>query len=542
VEESGPDTATSVAITDTLPAGVSFVSAVASQGAYDNNTGVWTVGDITSGGSATLTINVTVNSGTAGQSIINSAAVTNNNTSDSFPSNNVSGATINVNVKSGPPVVDETPCVSGPIHATGVVTNAQGTLNNGDPITDITRTDAANALGAADNKFISLGKNGSVVLSFNSYVIDVPGNDIAVYEITNGRPSYPEERAKVEVSQDGSTWMLVGTASGLDNGTGISSFDFSPTGLSWIKFIKISDTTDFTIHDATADGYDLDAVDASYGSCAILDPKKTGSYDSSTGTLTYSIDWKVLGTGSIPVTITDTLPVGTTYVPLSADNGGIYDNPSRTVTWSLGVHAAGDTGTVTFKATLDAALAMDQWAKTVVSFAQGKQANLTDPVDVTRSDATQALGVAQSTGSLYDNPLPDYVGKFVSLGFTQANTGGQIVVAFDHPVYNGPGNDIQLYEITGGDNYPDEHAQISVSDDNTTWTDVGVQVVRDGGVDLGAIPQANYVRVTDTSDKAQFEATADGYDVDGVRALQLVPNICQVVNTAIASFDITADF
>ena len=41
----GPDAATGVQVTDLLPAGLTFVSrATASQGTYDDVTGVWTVG------------------------------------------------------------------------------------------------------------------------------------------------------------------------------------------------------------------------------------------------------------------------------------------------------------------------------------------------------------------------------------------------------------------------------------------------------------------------------------------------------------------
>jgi hypothetical protein len=223
----------------------------------------------------------------------------------------------------------------------------------------------------ADNSFFSLGKQGSVTLGFNQYVIDVPGVDIAIHEITNGRDTYPEERADVAVSQDGVTWINVGTASGLDFGTGVSTFDFSGTGFPWIKFIRITDATNFAIHDATADGYDLDAVDATYESCTKLTLEKEGSYDSQTGKLSYTIHWAVVGEGSADVTITDELPAGTTYVAASADNGGVYDNGTRVITWALGSKAAGSSGTVSFMATLDAALAMNQWAKTLVSFTQG---------------------------------------------------------------------------------------------------------------------------------------------------------------------------
>ncbi len=432
------------------------------------------------------------------------------------------------------------PCVSGPAHAETVTSSVQGTLNNGDPITDGTRTNPANALGVSDSSFFSLGKQGTVTLGFNQYVIDVPGVDLAIHEVTNGRDTYPEERADVAVSQDNTTWINVGTASGLDFGTGISTFDFSGTGLPWIKFIRITDATNFAIHDATGDGYDLEAVDATYKSCTNITLEKNGTYDSQTGKLSYTITWGVVGEGSADVTITDQLPTGTTYVAASADNGGVYDNGTKVITWSLGSQSAGTSGSVHFMATLDAALAMNQWAKTVVSFAQGKLANLVDPVALDRSDPAQALGVAQTAGNLYDNPLPDFIGKFFSLGFTDQPTGGQLVVAFEHPIYNGTGPDVKVFEVTGGDNYPDEQIKVSVSNDNSTWNDVGV-VVRDGSVDLGANPSAHYLKLTDTSDENIFEPTADGFDVDAIQSLQLVPPVCSVTNAATASFGITVN-
>ncbi|NUN10954.1 MAG: carboxypeptidase regulatory-like domain-containing protein, partial [Ignavibacteriaceae bacterium] len=63
VTNNGPLAANAITVNDVLPAGLAFVSSSASQGAYDNNTGVWTVGTLANGGSATLTIGVTVDCG-----------------------------------------------------------------------------------------------------------------------------------------------------------------------------------------------------------------------------------------------------------------------------------------------------------------------------------------------------------------------------------------------------------------------------------------------------------------------------------------------
>ena len=60
VTNLGPSAATSVAISDVLPASVAFVSATASQGTYDSASGLWTVGDMPATATQTLSITVRV--------------------------------------------------------------------------------------------------------------------------------------------------------------------------------------------------------------------------------------------------------------------------------------------------------------------------------------------------------------------------------------------------------------------------------------------------------------------------------------------------
>lgn len=59
VTNNGPDNATGVQVSDQLPAGVSYMSDTPSQGTYTQGTGIWVVGDVANGASATLTIQVT---------------------------------------------------------------------------------------------------------------------------------------------------------------------------------------------------------------------------------------------------------------------------------------------------------------------------------------------------------------------------------------------------------------------------------------------------------------------------------------------------
>lgn len=68
--------------------------------------------------------------------------------------------------------------------------------------------------------------------------------------------------------------------------------------------------------------------------------------------LLYTIDWAAKADGVL--TVTDTIPTGTTYVSGSADNNGFYDEQSHMITWNLGQHSAGDKGTVTFIVTVNA--------------------------------------------------------------------------------------------------------------------------------------------------------------------------------------------
>nr|CAA6799800.1 MAG: Unknown protein [uncultured Thiotrichaceae bacterium]CAA6799806.1 MAG: Unknown protein [uncultured Thiotrichaceae bacterium] len=60
LRNDGPDDAADVEVTDQLPGGITYVSDNASQGNYNSGTGIWVVGALANGATATLTIEVTV--------------------------------------------------------------------------------------------------------------------------------------------------------------------------------------------------------------------------------------------------------------------------------------------------------------------------------------------------------------------------------------------------------------------------------------------------------------------------------------------------
>jgi len=101
---SGVSNATGVAICDAdilaanLPPGVTFVSAVGSgTTAFNTTTGIWTVGNLAVGASATLTVTLTVGA-TASDSLVisNTAALANVNETDTVSNNNSQVVTTNV--------------------------------------------------------------------------------------------------------------------------------------------------------------------------------------------------------------------------------------------------------------------------------------------------------------------------------------------------------------------------------------------------------------------------------------------------------------
>ncbi len=100
---NGPDDATGIIVDDQLPAGLSLSTAIPSPGTYDDGTGNWSVGNLTSGSNATLTLLATVDSGTAGNTIINTAAVTTSGQNDPDGGNDADSATLTV---AGTPLAD----------------------------------------------------------------------------------------------------------------------------------------------------------------------------------------------------------------------------------------------------------------------------------------------------------------------------------------------------------------------------------------------------------------------------------------------------
>lgn len=107
--------------------------------------------------------------------------------------------------------------------------------------------------------FVSLGFGGTITLHFPDGIDDGPGNDIRIYEGTSGQ--YPDEQVKVEVSPNGFDWITVDvdpSSVTFDGSVEIDLDGDAPV----VYYVRITDISDPDIHSATADAYDLDAVEA----------------------------------------------------------------------------------------------------------------------------------------------------------------------------------------------------------------------------------------------------------------------------------------
>ena len=93
---NGPREATGVEVSDLLPAGFSYAGSVPSQGSYASGTGIWTVGTLANGGSASLVVMAVPLAGTGGTTLTNTAAISASSHDDPVLTNNTASAVLPV--------------------------------------------------------------------------------------------------------------------------------------------------------------------------------------------------------------------------------------------------------------------------------------------------------------------------------------------------------------------------------------------------------------------------------------------------------------
>jgi len=130
------------------------------------------------------------------------------------------------------------------------------------------RSISDNVLGAPDGQnpsvnapvqnFFSLGFGGHVTIAFANPIANGPGDDIKIWE-SSASPN--AERARIEVSQDGITFVAVGEISMTGSVDIESAFaDF----VQFVKIIDISNPAQFS-NNQVSDGFDVDAIECLHG-------------------------------------------------------------------------------------------------------------------------------------------------------------------------------------------------------------------------------------------------------------------------------------
>ncbi|PKV51821.1 putative repeat protein (TIGR01451 family) [Aquimarina sp. MAR_2010_214] len=272
VTNNGPAQATSVVLTDVLPAGVTYVSDTGS-GAYVSATGVWTVGTINSTGVATLNIVASVDVGTSGDTITNTVTgvsldQTDNNTTPDDPSedivvNNVVDLVVAKTVDNGTPnegsnvTYTITVTNNGPAQATNVVLTdvlpAGVTFVSATPAVDynaavgVWTVGTINSTGVATLDIVAsvdVGTSGDTITNTvtgvsldqtdNNTTPDDPSEDIVVNNVVdlvvaktvdNGTPN---EGSNV-------TYTITVTNNGPAQATSVVLTDVLPTGVTYVS-------------------------------------------------------------------------------------------------------------------------------------------------------------------------------------------------------------------------------------------------------------------------------------------------------------------
>ena len=427
----GPSQAANVVVNDLLPAGLQYVSHVASTGTYVPGTGVWTVGTLPASTTNTLTVVATVVAPTSGQALpLTNTATATSSTPDPNPGNNTDDKTVTplqadlavIKIVDNPtPNVGDTITFTievdnfGPDAATQVAVNDQ--LPAG--LTFVSATPSTGTYAGGVWTVGTVAAGGSATLTVTA-TVDAPASPGIPQPVTNtatvsGREYDPDpsnntdnvtetpqyaDLAVTKVVSDatpnvGDTITFTVTLSnlGADTATNVTVLDQLPAGLQFVSATANEGSYDpgtgiwtvGTVDTLFARTLQIDAIvlppssgvpqpstnTASVNTSDQYDPDPSNNTDSVTetpqyadlavekivsnprpnvgGQVTFTITVRNLGIDAATgVTIADPLPTGLTFVSASPSAGTNY-SPSTGV-WQVGTLAAGGSKTLTIVA------------------------------------------------------------------------------------------------------------------------------------------------------------------------------------------------
>ncbi len=325
---NGPDAATGTAVTDQLPAGLTYVSSSATAGAYNAATGAWTLGTVANGVTETLTITATVDVTTQ---ITNTATATSDLTD---PTANVATAVVDIpeaDLAMTKTVSDATPA------ANGVVTYTL-TVTNGGP--DVATGIAVNEALPTGLTLVDARPSGATTYTAPTWTIGT---------LTSGATATLEIDARVTES------------TAITNTATVTSDVIDPA--------SANDSASVTVNVPDADLSVTKTVDRTAPLIGDI--------------VTYTVTVSNAGPDTAPaVAVDDALPAGLTLVSASASSGS-YSDP----TWNVGSLASGAQATLTIRARVTDSGAITNTATVTSDAADPTNGNDSDAVTIDGPDA-----------------------------------------------------------------------------------------------------------------------------------------------------------
>ncbi|MEX2177008.1 MAG: DUF11 domain-containing protein [Pirellulaceae bacterium] len=383
----GPDAATGIEVTDLLPAGLTFVGATPSTGAYDEITGLWTIPTLAGSANATLTIVATVNSTAA---IANTAEVTASSAvdPDSTPDDGAGDDFDTVSIDA-PAAADLslTQTVSSNTPSLGSDVTITLTLANAGP-------DAATGVLVTDL---------------------LPAGLTFVSATPSGATTYDQATG---------VWTVGSVNSGA-NAT-LSIVATVTSGAAIVNSAQVTTSAvfdpDSTPGDGVGDDFDTETIDAP----AAADLSLVMVPSSATPALNSDVTFTLTLTNSGPdpatgVQVTDLLPAGLTFVSATPSGTATYNQ--TTGLWDIGTVAASGTATLTIVATVTSSTAITNVAEVTASGVFDPDSTPNDGAGDDRATATvDALGADLSVTITPSSTTPNF-GSNVTYTITVANGG-----------------------------------------------------------------------------------------------------------------------
>ena len=399
----GPSDTAGVEISDLLPAGLTYVSSSPSQGSYDPGTGKWTVGTLPNAAFATLTISATVNAGSAGSTITNTASRTAsalydyNNTNDSASASltvaqtvltgivtdaatgtPLAGALVTV-VDSGGTTWTYTTGADGRYTITGLaagdasVSAAKSGYETSTPLTktivsgitntqDVALKNADLVLLKTDNKTATTAGETLPYIITVTNTGSLPADGVTIVDTLGPNLAYipgscvPNSYCTVSGQQV--SWTLPSPIAPFGAQTVTLQLlakvaNPLPAGTTAVSNYAVAHTTSPETDVTDNEQSDIDPIVSAPDLKVSIDDGQVQVQNGQS--LTYTLPYANVGNADASgSTLVVSVPDGLTVTDFG---GGTWDAGTRTITWALGTLAPGDTGTHSFSATVDAGVA-----------------------------------------------------------------------------------------------------------------------------------------------------------------------------------------